>query len=77
MEELEALLEQNAGSLMVLDCHTPQCGPCKLMAPVYAANAQHFHNAVFLSVNTEGSANTAVRPLSPSLRVPHHRAPAS
>jgi thiol-disulfide isomerase/thioredoxin len=64
LEQLETLLVQSS-ALIVLDCHTPNCGPCKLMHPVFAANAQHFHNAIFLSVNTEQDDETRVR--SPSL----------
>jgi len=52
LEQLETLLVQSP-ALIVLDCHTPACGPCKLMHPIFASNAQHFHNAIFLSVNTE------------------------
>lgn len=57
LEQLETLLVQSS-ALIVLDCHTPACGPCKLMHPVFAANAQRFHNAIFLSVNTEQDEET-------------------
>lgn len=66
LEQLETLLVQSS-ALIVLDCHTPACGPCKLMHPVFAANAQRFHNAIFLSVNTEQDEETRVCPCSLSL----------
>jgi len=64
LEQLETLLVQSP-ALIVLDCHTPACGPCKLMHPIFASNAQHFHNAIFLSVNTEQDDETRVRPQPP------------
>lgn len=67
MEAVEDLVTQNPTKLVVLDCHTRLCGPCKLMEPVYQGFANHFEDAIFVRVDT--AENCSTRALSGHLKV--------
>lgn len=58
LEELEALVLANSDKLVVLDCSTKLCGPCKMMDPYYTSFAQHYQEAIFVKIDPEENERT-------------------
>jgi len=53
-DKIFAKLQSRDQGPYVLDVWAPWCGPCKMMAPAYAASAAAFHGDIrFLKLNSE------------------------
>lgn len=59
-DKIYAKLQSRDQGPYVLDVWAPWCGPCKMMAPAYAASAAKFDgNVRFLKLNSEQYPNAA------------------
>ena len=60
LEELEILMAATAPRLVVIDFHAAWCGPCKFVAPQYAALSQRqAHVANFCKVDVDDAQELA------------------
>eukprot|EP00546_Thalassionema_frauenfeldii_P006797 CAMPEP_0178918192 /NCGR_PEP_ID=MMETSP0786-20121207/13688_1 /TAXON_ID=186022 /ORGANISM="Thalassionema frauenfeldii, Strain CCMP 1798" /LENGTH=152 /DNA_ID=CAMNT_0020591871 /DNA_START=27 /DNA_END=485 /DNA_ORIENTATION=+ len=59
--DLEAILIKSAGSLVVVDYWASWCGPCKMIAPLFAELSEEIEGVTFVKVDVDENPDTAAK----------------
>ncbi|VDL85183.1 unnamed protein product [Nippostrongylus brasiliensis] len=60
-DEFDAILKENANSLIVIDFYATWCGPCKIMGPKFVKMSSEFTSVVFIKIDVDESEDIVSR----------------
>ncbi|WKX93117.1 hypothetical protein Q1695_010838 [Nippostrongylus brasiliensis] len=61
VDEFDAILKENANSLIVIDFYATWCGPCKIMGPKFVKMSSEFTSVVFIKIDVDESEDIVSR----------------